>query len=114
MSTRATQELISPETIERAARMLLDAAPLGSVVILFGSYARGDARVGSDLDFLVVEPSVTDRHAEMVRLREVLRELDVPVDVLVTSQAVYEAWKTGVNSVLARAHREGRRYAGSA
>jgi predicted nucleotidyltransferase len=29
-------------------------------VILFGSHARGDAGPGSDLDFLVDEPSVDD------------------------------------------------------
>ena len=39
-------------TIEKAVELLLDAAPAGSKVILFGSHARGDARPDSDLDFL--------------------------------------------------------------
>lgn len=50
-------------------------------VILFGSYARGDAGDASDLDFLVVEPTLQDKFHEMVRLRQVLRPLNVPVDV---------------------------------
>lgn len=114
MSATTQQGLIPQETIDRAAQMLLDAAPKGSEVILFGSYARGNAGVHSDLDFLVVEPVVEAQHDEMVRLAKAVRELGVPVDVLVTSKEVYEAWKGGVNSVIARAHREGRRYALSA
>ena len=114
MSTTNDSALIPMETIDRAAHLLLEAAPAGSEVILFGSYARGNAAAHSDVDFLVVEPFVSARHLEMVRLREALRELRVPVDVLVTSREIYEAWKVGVNSVIARAHREGRRYAVSA
>ena len=106
--------LIPQETIDRAARTLLEAAPAGSEVILFGSYARGDAGIHSDLDFLVIEPVMNGKHDEMVRLREVLRPLCVPADVLVTSREVYEAWKHGVNSMIARAHREGKRYAAGA
>jgi predicted nucleotidyltransferase len=114
MSIKYEPALIPQETIDRAAAMLLDAAPQGSEVILFGSYARGNAAAHSDVDFLVVEPFVNGQHREMVRLREALRELRVPVDVLVTSREVYEAWKVGVNSVIARAHRERRHYAVSA
>jgi len=106
--------LIPMETIDRAAHLLLEAAPAGSEVILFGSYARGNPSAHSDLDFLVIEPTLERKHSETVRLRDVLRELRVPVDVLVTSREVYDAWKVGVNSVIARAHREGRRYAASA
>jgi predicted nucleotidyltransferase len=59
--------------IERAAHTLAEAAGSPVRVILFGSHARGEARAGSDLDFLVIEPHVPDRHAEMVRLRSALR-----------------------------------------
>jgi predicted nucleotidyltransferase len=102
---------ISRESIDRAAQTLLRHAPPGSEVILFGSYARGTPGPRSDVDFLVVEPAPIDRHAEMIRLRNALGDLGVPVDALVTSRAVFDAWKTGVNSVIARAHREGKRYA---
>jgi predicted nucleotidyltransferase len=64
--------------IEKAARTLAETAGSPVRVILFGSHARGDARVGSNLDFLVIEPDVPDRHAEMVRLRSALHDLPAP------------------------------------
>lgn len=89
--------------------MLLAAAP-GAKVILFGSYARGDARDDSDVDFLVVEPEVTDWLAEMVRLAEVLRPLRLPADVLVVSAERFAYWRDTPNTVMYRAAREGRSY----
>jgi predicted nucleotidyltransferase len=103
--------LISQETIDGAARLLLQAAPAGSEVILFGSYARGDAGPDSDVDFMVVEPVVRGRRGEMVRLRDVLRPLGIPVDVLVVSAEGFEAWKDQINNVVHEAAREGRVYA---
>jgi uncharacterized protein len=76
--------------IEKAVGLLLEAAPAGSTVILFGSHARGDARPDSDLDFLVIEPDVTAYREEMVRLRDALRPLRVPADVLVTTREIFE------------------------
>ena len=111
MSITTPQGLVPPETVDRAARMLLEAAPEGSQVILFGSYARGDATPHSDLDFMVVEPTVRSRRDEMVRLREVLRPLRVPVDVLVVSREGFDAWKDKINNVVHEAAREGRVYA---
>jgi len=103
--------MIAPETIDRAARMLLQAAPPGSEVILFGSYARGDANENSDLDFMVVEPTVRSRRDEMVRLREVLRGMLVPVDVLVVDRELFDPWKGKINNVVRDAAREGKVYA---
>lgn len=100
--------MVDEKLIERAGRLLLDAAPPGSGVYLFGSYARGDAGPGSDLDFLVVEPELADQHGEMVRLRDVLRPLRVAADVVVTSRQVFEQWRTTPNNVLYQAAREGR------
>jgi predicted nucleotidyltransferase len=49
--------MISEQTIQQAALALGEAAKPAQV-ILFGSYARGDAREDSDLDFLVIEPDL--------------------------------------------------------
>ena len=79
-------------------------------VILFGSYAQGRATLDSDLDLLVIEPHVTDRHAETVRLAEVLRVLRIPVDVVVLSAEKFAYWKDTPNTLAFRAAREGRAY----
>jgi len=61
-------------------------------IILFGSRARGLAHERSDVDILVVEPVVGSRFDEEIRLAREVNDLEVPVDVLVTSQAMFEKW----------------------
>jgi predicted nucleotidyltransferase len=99
--------VIDEATIEKAANLLREAAP-GAKVILFGSYARGDATDGSDLDFLVVEPEVRARRKESVRLRDVLRPLRIPVDIIVASEKTFRYWADTPNTVICGAAREGR------
>jgi len=90
--------------------MLLAAAPPGSKVILFGSYARGEADERSDLDFLVIEPGAVPEFDEMVRLGKVLGGLGVGSDVLVASEETFQYWLDTPNTVYYRAAREGRVY----
>jgi predicted nucleotidyltransferase len=101
--------VIDQQTINQAARLLLEAAP-GSTVILFGSRARGDARPDSDVDFLVVEPRVTNWAQETIRLIDVLRPLLVPADVVVFSRERFEYWKETPNTLPYIALKEGRPY----
>ena len=102
--------MVDEKVIGEAAVRLLHAAPRGSEVILFGSYARGDATEESDLDFLVIEPDLTDRRLETVRLRQVLRGMPVGIDILVASRPTFEAWKETPNNTLNQAWKEGRVY----
>ena len=53
-------------------------------IIVFGSVARGDAGPDSDLDLLVVLEHVVNSHDDAVRLRMELRDIPIPIDVLVT------------------------------
>jgi predicted nucleotidyltransferase len=99
--------VIDDSTIEQAVAILRRAAP-GSQVIVFGSHARGDAHAASDLDLLVIEPEVKARREEMVRLRDALRPLRIPVDVLVASRSTYERWADTPGTVFYEAAREGR------
>jgi predicted nucleotidyltransferase len=99
--------MISDQTIQQAARLLGEAAKPAQV-ILFGSYARGDAGEDSDLDFLVIESELHDKFNEMVRLRQVLRPLKIPVDVLVYSQAEIDMLQGSCTSAVYWALREGK------
>jgi predicted nucleotidyltransferase len=99
---------VIPETVvEEAARRLSHAAPQAQV-ILFGSAARGEMSQDSDLDFLVIERDVEDRHAEMVRLSRELRPLGVPVDVVVVSRRYADEWGGAYGSIVHAALTEGR------
>jgi predicted nucleotidyltransferase len=102
--------MVSAEMLNRAARLLLDNSPAGSNVILFGSQARQTATNESDADFLVIEPEVYNRHAEMVRLRQILRPLRFPVDVVVVSRSVFDNWKEIPNTIIYDAYKEGKDY----
>ncbi len=86
----------------------MKAVPPRTQVILFGSAARGELTQDSDLDFLVVERDVEDRHAEQVRLRRELRPLGVPVDVIVVSERYAEEWGPARGSMVHAALTEGR------
>ncbi len=81
-------------------------------VVLFGSRGRGDARVSSDVDLLVIEAEPfgpgRGKHEEMNRLYRALRGFRVPKDILVFSNAEVEYWRDSLNHVLARALREGK------
>ncbi|MDI1243818.1 MAG: nucleotidyltransferase domain-containing protein, partial [Rhodoferax sp.] len=61
--------MLSPEHIAQTTRRLVARAGHPAKVILFGSYARGDADDGSDLDLMIVEHELTDRATEYLRLR---------------------------------------------
>lgn len=98
--------MIDQATIQKAVDLLLRAAPAGSRVILFGSYARGEADPGSDVDFLVVEPEVEDPMAEEVRLINALRPMRLAVDVAVMSLKEFEYWKDTPNTLAYEAVRE--------
>ena len=99
--------MISSETIDSITSALVEAAK-PTKVILFGSYARGDAREDSDLDLLIVEPKLTSKRGEMVRLRRLLRRFRVPVELIVVSQAEFNDWSPLTGTALYWANKEGK------
>ena len=98
------------QMLKEAVRLLLEASPTGSRVILFGSRAENRARPDSDWDFLVVEPEVENRLAEMARLSAILGTALIPADVVVMSQAFFERWEDVPNTLSGVARKEGRVY----
>ena len=78
-------EPIPDALIREAALTLADAARKPARVILFGSYARGEADPDSDLDFLVVQRNGFSHRREIVRLQDALSPLRIPAEVLVIS-----------------------------
>ena len=95
------------ERISTAVERLV-AAARPCRIILFGSHARGDADDHSDVDLLVVEPTVSDRYEEMIRLNRALKGLVMPVDLLVVSELEFEHRSGTPGTVEHAARREGR------
>lgn len=54
-------------------------------IVLFGSRARGDARVDSDYDLLVVVDAVANRRAMRIAIRRSFEDLPVAADVVVAT-----------------------------
>src|SRR5262249_12867461 len=101
--------VLSTEAIDQAGRRLADAAALPARVFVFGSHARGDVHDDSDLDFLVVERGDQPPTAqEIMRLRDALPPLGVPVDVIVMSEDLARRRKDVPGSLVYWAMREGR------
>lgn len=99
--------MIAEQTLQETVRRIVAAAH-PKKVILFGSYARGEAGEGSDVDILVIESEVSDKHAEMIRLRGAVGSIGAGVDVLVYSEAEVEARKDWCTSPIYWALREGK------
>ena len=82
--------MLNPDQITNAAQRVVAAASSPATVIMFGSYARGDADEGSDLDLVVVLPDLMDEAAEYLRLRSAVGRIGIGVDLLLFSQRDFE------------------------
>lgn len=99
--------MISSEQIQQAVDRLVAAArPLK--VILFGSYARGDATENSDLDLMVIEREVPNKFDEMVRLHRAVGNVGAGVDVVVYSDQEASRRSQVPGTLLYWAFREGK------
>jgi predicted nucleotidyltransferase len=77
-------------------------------VILFGSFARGEAGPDSDVDLLVVLPQVENKRQAAIEIRRVLADLPVSKDIIVTTPDEIERRGTLVGTLLRPALREGK------
>jgi len=99
--------MLSQATLQEAARVL-GAAARPARVVLSGSYARGDADEGSDVDFMVIKPGVENAGAETARLSLLLGSMGVPADVLVYSRDEVERRRDWCSSAVHWALFEGK------
>lgn len=99
--------MLSDEQIQTSAKKILNVEePLQ--IILFGSYARGEATEESDLDLLVIVKDIQKRGRKMVTYRNAIGRVapGVGVDILVYSED--EALKPVPGTVLYWALSEGK------
>jgi predicted nucleotidyltransferase len=102
--------MLSEQTIRAAVTRMMEAATSPGQVILFGSYARGTADSGSDLDLLVIEREIGDKPDEYMRLRDALGRLGpgIGVDLLLCQESEYARRSLVPGTVLYQARTEGK------
>jgi predicted nucleotidyltransferase len=77
-------------------------------VILFGSYARGDAEEGSDVDLMVVLDDFADERTEEERVDPIAYELSLANDLVISLFVVRaEEYRERMSPLLLNVRREG-------
>jgi len=106
VTNNAVNSVLNPWLNTMVERIVKDFHPLQ--IILFGFHARGDATAHSDIDLLVVFPELHNMRETTVAIREVLADLPVAKDIVVTTPTEIEEYGDLVGRVLRPALREGK------
>ena len=77
-------------------------------IILFGSYARGQAGPDSDVDLLVVMPVSGSKREKSIEVALALHDIRVPKDILVVTPDTVERQHDVVGTIVHPALKEGR------
>ncbi|MBN1606249.1 MAG: nucleotidyltransferase domain-containing protein [Polyangiaceae bacterium] len=77
-------------------------------IILFGSRARGDARMDSDVDLLVVAETDLPPAQRAFLANRAVRDVGLPTDIVVVTPAELQRLSTWMSSIVAVALREGK------
>ena len=81
-----------------------------SKIILFGSRARGDNRIDSDYDLIVViseELSMKEKMSLASEIRRILAKFSIPNDLLIKSESEIMRFSGVIGTTLYNATREG-------
>lgn len=98
---------VAESLLQKIVRRLLEVSRPDRI-ILFGSAARGEMTQDSDIDLLVLEPSLEAPRRESVRLRNALRGLGYPFDVMVMATERFEETKGVIGGLAYPANKYGR------
>lgn len=100
--------MINPQQLQSIADRIVERASSSARVILFGSYARGDASETSDVDLLVVESELRDKASEYLQLKSAVGRIGVGVDLIVISDQEFERRRQVPGTLPYWAAKEGR------
>lgn len=77
-------------------------------IILFGSYANGTPTEDSDLDLLIIKDSELPARIQNRKVRKILTDLKIPVDVIVKTAKEFETYKDIIGTVVYPANKFGK------
>ncbi len=100
--------MLTMEILQSAASRLAACAARPAKIVLFGSYARGDADASSDVDLMVIESGFDDKAGEYLRLKEAIGRLGVGVDLLLCTEAEFQRRSQVPGTVPYWAKKEGK------
>jgi len=105
--TEAEEPLVvSREVLEELGRRIVSGFdPIR--VVLFGSYARGDATEGSDVDLLVIADTSERKPKRSAPIYSALRDFPFSKDILVYTPEEIDAYRDLRGSLIHRALEEG-------
>ncbi len=105
MARPKTRDTVQEKIQEMVNRIVERFHP--EMIILFGSYARGEAGPDSDVDLLIVMPVRGSRREKAVQIGVALHDIRVPKDIIVTTPKDFE-WRKEIPGTIERpAAREG-------
>ncbi len=77
-------------------------------IILFGSAATEDMSKDSDIDLLILESAPADTRKESIRIRQAVRGLGYPFDIIVMATERFEESKNVVGGIAYPANKYGK------
>ena len=77
-------------------------------IILFGSYAYGHPTKDSDLDLLIIKDGDASGIQRNRRVRNLLKDFSIPIDVIVKSSQEFDTFKDVVGTVMYPANKYGK------
>ena len=108
---RTALEALSPtqEKVDLAVKTAVEIAQ-PSRVIVFGSWARGEAKWDSDLDLAVMMPDSAEPELGSVHrnLRRKLDEIPMTIDLVVTTEGCAGQFSGSVNSIYHKILQDGQ------
>lgn len=98
---------IEKHTLDEIVRRITGVVPAARI-ILFGSAATGQMTRDSDIDLLILEDAVTDSRRERLMVREALRGLGYPFDVILMTRDRFEETKGVIGGIAYPANKYGK------
>lgn len=99
--------MITQEQINEISRRIVKSFKPRKI-ILFGSYANGIPTQESDLDLLIIKDSNFPSRLQNRKVRKILSDLKVPVDVIVKTSEEFQRYKDIIGTIIYPANKFGK------